>query len=269
MNFTFGIITNNGEYLNTIIESIYNLNIPKDKYEIFIVGSCNIKYSENIKLIPFDETIKPMWITKKKNLITINSTKENIIFLHDYVSFDREWYNGFLNFGNDWDVCSNVQLNPDGGRFRDWVLHECNFDDFELKGNGRIIPYDNESGNYVYINGTYFVAKRNVMIEAPLDENRIWAENEDLAFTKYIKYKRYKIKINTNSICHLLKHKDVVFNLMDEEFYRTKFRPFIKNKDRNQIHFENNMSRYERECSLLKNYLQEDLSEKYIKRFLK
>jgi hypothetical protein len=269
MEFTFGIITNKGNLLNIIIESIYNLNIPKDKYEIVIVGNCDIEYSENIKKIDFDESIKSGWITKKKNLITINSTKENIVFLHDYYVFDSGWYKGFLSYGNEWDICSNPQYNPDGSRFRDWVLHECHYDNFGFQGDGRLIPYDNESGNYVYINGSYWVAKRQAMIEAPLDENRCWGESEDLAWSKYIKWKRFKIQFNPNSICRLLKAKDTVFCQMDGYFYDIHYKPFIFNKTRNNNHFENNMKLYEETCSLLRPYLQEDLSEKYIKSRMK
>lgn len=266
MQFTFGIVTN-GNDLDKIIKSIYDLNIPKENYEILIVGSCKTSYEENIFKIPFDETIKSGWITRKKNLITINSTKENIVFLHDYVIFDKNWYNGYLEFGNDWDVCTNIQLNPSGCRFRDWVLHECSFDGFGFQGYGRLIPYDQESANYVYINGTYWIAKKHVMEKIPLDETRAWGESEDLAWTKAIKYFGCKIKFNQKSINYLLKEKDVVFTLMDDSFYESKFKPFIKNNEVNSIWFKRNMELYERTCSLLKPYLQENLSEKYIKKY--
>lgn len=265
MQFTFGIITNNGKDVNRIIESIYAMNIPNDKYEIIIVGNCDISHATNITKIDFDETIKSGWITKKKNLITIHASKENIVFLHDYYTFEQNWYQGFLSFGNDWDICSNPQYNPDSSRFRDWVLHECHYDNFGFKGEGRLIPYDDESSNYVYINGSYWVAKRVAMIEAPLDEDRCWGDSEDIAWSKYIKWKRFKIRFNPNSVCRLLKFKDTVFTQMDGYFYDTQYKPFILNKDRNKTHFENNMKLYGETCSLLRKYLEEDLSEKYIK----
>ena len=66
MDFTFGIITtssNKNRVLN-IIQSIENENIPN--YEIIIIGGDKIE-GRNVKHIEFDETIKKMWITKKKN----------------------------------------------------------------------------------------------------------------------------------------------------------------------------------------------------------
>src|SRR6478735_7599439 len=196
MNFTFGIITNNSNNIDKIIQSIYDMNIPKEKYEIIIVGNCNISLKDNVKQIDFDESIKPMWITRKKNIITENSTMENIVFLHDYIIFDKNWYKGYLEFGNDWDVCSNIQLNPSGSRFRDWVLHECTFDNFKFDGYGRLIPYDQESSNYVYLNGSYFVAKKYVMDDVPLDERFCWNQSEDIMWSAIIKWRRYKIRFN-------------------------------------------------------------------------
>ena len=106
------------------------------------------------------------------------------------------------------------------------------------------------------------------MIEAPLDENRGWGDSEDLAWTKYIKWKRFKIRFNPNSICRLLKQKDVVFTDMDANLYETKYKPFITDYNRNNNLFESNMKLYGETCSLLRTYLREDLSEKYIKKYL-
>ena len=66
MNFSFGIITNglNDHYLQIIIQSIEDNSIPH--YEIIIIGNTQIKNTNNIKIINFDETIKENWITKKK-----------------------------------------------------------------------------------------------------------------------------------------------------------------------------------------------------------
>ena len=51
-------------------EYINKLNIPE--YEIIIVGGDDIYDQENITHIPFDDTIHPLWITSKKNIITKN-----------------------------------------------------------------------------------------------------------------------------------------------------------------------------------------------------
>ena len=120
MDFTFGIVTSglNDRFLSIIINDIKCLNIPN--YEIIIVGG-NTEF-DGVKHIKFDERQKPMWITKKKNIITENSIYENIVYTHDYITFDKKWYEEFLKFGNDFDVCMNRINNSDGSRYRDWVL---------------------------------------------------------------------------------------------------------------------------------------------------
>jgi hypothetical protein len=54
MEFTFGIITNgnNDTFLNKIIQSIINNNIPK--YEIIIVGNTSIKSNNTISVFYFN-----------------------------------------------------------------------------------------------------------------------------------------------------------------------------------------------------------------------
>jgi hypothetical protein len=115
MNFTFGIITELGVW-EGVIESIVSQNIPN--YEIIVVGGES--FSSNVKHIPFNETYKKDWITKKKNIITSEATYYNIVYMHDYYCLCEGWYDGFLKFGDSWDIAMNIVLNKDGSRFRDW-----------------------------------------------------------------------------------------------------------------------------------------------------
>ena len=48
---------------------------------------------------------------------------ENIVYMHDYIVLDDNWYNGFLNYGNNFDIIVNKIINSDGSRFRDWILN--------------------------------------------------------------------------------------------------------------------------------------------------
>ena len=122
MNFTFGIITNNNiTNLYKIIDSIELQNIPN--YEIIIVG-VNINLNKkNCTCIQFDESIYPGWIARKKNIITQNAKYENIVYMHDYIILDKNWYNGFLKYGNNFDVVINPIQKINGSRFRDWILN--------------------------------------------------------------------------------------------------------------------------------------------------
>jgi len=86
MNFTFGIITGGGQEanINLCIDSIEKLNISN--YEVIIIGACGIN-RKNTTQVAFNENIKSMWITKKKNIITELAKYENVVYLHDYIVF--------------------------------------------------------------------------------------------------------------------------------------------------------------------------------------
>lgn len=196
MKFTFGIITaGNDININKISNSIRNLKIPT--YEILIIGKA--KNAEDTRVIKFDESIKPKWITKKKNLIIENAKYENIVFLHDYVSFDKNWYKGFKKFGNDFNVCSNIILDTLDQRYRDWILEERFGENC-----GGLLPYYINASPLMYISGTYWVAKKKVMQEFKLNENLCWGEGEDIEWSHRVREK-YNFSFNQNSINRLLK----------------------------------------------------------------
>jgi hypothetical protein len=237
MQFTFGIITNNNiSSVNLIIDSIEKQNIPE--YEIIIVGIENIS-RKNTKCISFNENIYPCWITKKKNIITQQAIYENIVYMHDYIVLDDNWYNGFLKYGNNFDIIINKINNSDGSRFRDWVLNidflkgmflkiiniipskKCpyiwikNEEDITSKLNIPIytptifLDYENDGEQwqkYIYISGSYFICKKHVMNDFPFDEKLLHCQGEDVEWSQRVRTK-YKFKFNKQSIVKLLKYK--------------------------------------------------------------
>lgn len=220
MEFTFGIITSGSEdeNINIIIDSIEKQQILN--YEIIIVG--NSKVSRNkTRIVLFNEEVIPKWITRKKNIITNLSKYENIVYLHDYVSLSDNWYEGFLKFGNDFELCMTKITNYDGKRYRDWCL--CIWDNPILMNNlgvkdpKCILPYDeNRFKKHMYFSGTYWVAKRKVMIEFPLNEQLVWGQGEDVLWSSQVR-KKYEFLMNTNSEVKLLKQKEVAYEIADEE----------------------------------------------------
>lgn len=218
MDFTFGIITdgNYDHFINETINSIEMENIPN--YEIIVVGNSGVIRNNTI-VIPFNENIRPMWITKKKNIITQNAKYENIVFLHDYIRLCPGWYEGYLKFGNDFIVCMNIILNLDGSRFRDWVLWEnptINGEEI-IKRAEHIIPYhiDNLS-RYMYFSGAYWVAKKYIMEKIPLNEDLVWNRGEDVEWSKKYRVDN-KFLMNINSKVKLMKMKDPVYRFLEDE----------------------------------------------------
>ena len=219
MEFTFGIITGNGSisHILNIIQDIEKLNIPN--YEVVIVGGSHILH-KNVVHVPFDDSIKTGWITRKKNLITENAKFENIVYAHDYITYDDNWYSGFKQFGNDFDVCMTKIINADGTRFRDWLIwpHNDNkMDDIMARQRGCMIPYYlTHLSRYMYISGAYWVAKKRVMEKHPLDETLCWAESEDVVWSKRVR-QEFDFKMNALSSVKMCKYKCKIFNEADEK----------------------------------------------------
>jgi len=215
MNFTFGIITGGGNEgnINKIIDSIEKQQIQN--YEILIIGNSNIKREKTI-VISFNETIKRAWITKKKNIITENAKYENIVYLHDYIYLLDDWYKEFLNYGEDFKLCMNQILNNDGTRFRDWTLWAHDSEKI-INSKGFLIPYDmTHLSKIMYFSGSYWVAKKSVMEEFPLNENLLWGQGEDVLWSKQVRQK-YDFSINEKSKVRLMKQKDKAFNYSSEK----------------------------------------------------
>lgn len=218
MEFTFGIITggNNDSMINQIIDSIENENIPN--YEIIIVGDCKI-VRKNTKIISFNESTRRAWITKKKNIITHEAKYENIVYLHDYIKLNDGWYNGQISSGNDFKIRMDKIINYNGERFRDWCIWPHNNNKMDnFIGRDCLIPYDIINlSKYMYISGSYWIAKKDVMLEFPLDENLAWGEGEDVLWSKQVREK-YEFNMNTNSSVFIIKGvKDKVFNEPDKD----------------------------------------------------
>jgi hypothetical protein len=219
MDFTFGIITagENDAYINEMIDSIIKNNIPN--YEIIIVGNSKINPSDKIKIIEFDENIKQGWITRKKNIIVQTAIYDNIVLLHDYIVLNEDWYEGFLKFGDDFDWCVTRIINNNGNRFRDYVLFPGEY--FGTKNLGKdiddyfnyhcFLPYDFinniKTNKYLYISGSYYVIKKHIALEHPLDENFVHCGGEDLEYSVRLHSKGIYIQCNHHSSVHFLKQK--------------------------------------------------------------
>lgn len=226
MKFTFGITTTKeiqrsdgsnikvDNHVRAIINSIRKNNIPKDNYEIIVIGGENdYVEDDDVKFIEFDDVAVPGWFTRKKNLITKNAKFENIVFSHDYLIYDENWYKGFLKFGNDWDICMCIIKAKEEHRYRDWFAWDdpelCIFGpNIKLK-DGKIwdgsdhkialVPYDYTKTQYMSISGFWWIAKKHVMEQDPLDENIKQGGAEDVAWSFQVRDK-YKYVMNTNSI---------------------------------------------------------------------
>jgi hypothetical protein len=199
IQWTFGIVTGFEDHqrLAEIIDSIKNLSIPE--YEILLIGGADTKFinsNENVKIVDFDESQKPRWITRKKNILANEAKYDNIVLMHDYHVFDKDWYINFKSFGLDWEKCSCPQYLITGARNpMDWSL-------WDKPDHGRAwsLDYDDWSQTqYMYISGGFFIVKKHVLQQEPLDESRGWNEEEDVEWSMRVRNK-YVMKCNGGSV---------------------------------------------------------------------
>ena len=207
MKITFGVVTDysNPEQLNEVLNSIHELNIPE--YEIIVVGSRFELYAKNTLHIKFDETTKPGWTTRKKNLICEAAQYENIVLMHDYYLFDEYWYVDMEQFSKDvsWDICSCQQLLINGKRhFTDWVT----WDD-PIFPRYSALPYDEWTRTpYMYVSGGFFIVKKQVALDNPFNEDLVHGQAEDVEWSLRVRDK-YRIVCNGAAIVkHNKAHRD-------------------------------------------------------------
>lgn len=236
INFTFGIITDHNRELThhipKIIQSIQNLNIPN--CEILIVGDQEKlkqkEYYHNIRVIHFKE--KQGWITRQKNLITQHAKYENIVYQHDYIYYNPNWYEGFKQFGDNFDICMNQILNNDGTQFRSWTLYPWHHVGYVnhpsanlwkyagIENNECMLPYDeNRFKKFQYISGSYWVAKKSIMKKYPLNEGLSWEQGEDLEWSARI-IPNCNYVMNPHSIVHFDKQKNDALQPIKEDVLR-------------------------------------------------
>ena len=203
MKWTFGIITAGTSNLERIHHSIMRQNI-NDEFEIIVVGNVHVAGLEKVRHFSFDESVKPSWITKKKNMIASKAKYENICLMHDYVYLKDGWYDEFVKFGEEWDVCMNSIVNHDGQRFRDWITWKrwC------PENTILFLDYDDHSRtDQMYVSGTYFCVKKQFFLSNPLDEELTWGHGEDVEWCSRIR-KKWNYVCNKESVVSFMKLKD-------------------------------------------------------------
>jgi predicted O-methyltransferase YrrM len=220
MDFTFGIITggNADEYIQKAVDSIRSQAIPK--YEIIIVGKTSVKGAD-ITVIPFDETVKNIWHTKKKNLIIRFSKYENVVLTYDYIVFEKGWYEGFIKFGKTFSICVNKMFDMNGRRFRDHVLFSRFLDN--RFNETLLIPYGCKLtpavSKLLYISGAYCVIKKEIGLKYPFREELHWGHGEDVIHSHTLSENGILLECNAFSTVTLIKEKYFWEREMSVEVY--------------------------------------------------
>lgn len=204
------------DMLDKVVTSIEEQNIPN--YEIIFVGdremvddaylNHSVDFSSGYRFLDFDETLKPGWITKKKNMLAWSATKDYTVLIHDYVSFDRGWYDAWKNYSTypkpDWlsetvGLGMNMVRTDTGHRSADWLIspyfmelvgeHAPEFYDIlraaaPHENHPKYVcglPYDcHKLRRLQYISGAFIFGMTSFLKNNPQNEELLWGQAEDV-----------------------------------------------------------------------------------------
>jgi len=221
VRWTFGLITvDNPPYLERVINSIVEHGPARPNREIILIGG-ERTYDEVDHWLPFNESIKPGWLTKKKQIVGDLAKYENLCFMHDYVGLESGWWAGVQAFGQNWNTCMHRVLNQDGGRYRDWcVIFNDAWMDPPIdnaqppdSSPGAMLDYNVTSwGRWQYYSGAYFCVKKSILRAIPLNLERVQNRGEDVEWSRrlYDKLRDRAFTMNTKSAVRFYKHKNPV-----------------------------------------------------------
>jgi len=219
VSICFAFITNGSSdrYLKQGIESILKSSISN--FEVIVIGNSQLKI-DGVTFVPFDETQKQSWITKKKNLAANLSSKDILVIMHDYFALTPEWTDEGMKslLSNEWDVCVTSILNPDGTRYRDWLLWPFSHKFLRIPfvyTLANLLPYSvKDLTDFMYINGSLMIVKKDYFLANPLDETRGWGEGEDVEWSIRLR-DSWRLKYFDQLPISSLKDKDVAFKVID------------------------------------------------------
>ena len=208
-SIAFSIITKGDKYnsLSEVISSIRNLSIPN--CEIYVCGKNNLTKKElsGVQILPYNDEINLDKLGKKKNFCNRIIETDIIVHSHDYLCYDVDWWNGYKRFGFDWDICTNVVIDKSGKRNCDWVRSGFRYASRIDRNviNCSPIDYDDYSQmKYQYVPGLYWLSKKYVIDNDPINEDLSAGEMEDVEWSDRVLVK-YEFKMNQYSLTKMLK----------------------------------------------------------------
>lgn len=232
MNITFGIIVgpnHEPSVVRKLIDSIFAQDFGGHDFEIIICGNYDADPELGIKVIPFDESKKKGWITRKKNIIANEAQYDILCILHDYYLLDKDWYQGIVKYSRvnrKWNILCNRVFRLEGDRHSDWLVNQKYMDRLLAKHPElgpelmSVAPTENNGPRWVcglpyaewelssiqYVSGGYILARTNVFREIPFDERYGWGEAaEDIIWSEQVIEHGYKLDFNPYSLVTLQK----------------------------------------------------------------
>ena len=157
LGISFVIKTNGARdnCLLNLLDSIKKQNIPKDKYEIMVVGITNLK--KDFKYLLAGDDAKAGFLGKMNNLATDNAKFPILCLIDDDSYMEEGWWEIVGEIPADgWDLTpTHVWLVSQKHRSWDWA-------DRRNAANPVVKDWDESADEYTYIGGGCLMVKTNV-----------------------------------------------------------------------------------------------------------
>lgn len=220
--------------LNNLIHSIVHQSV-QIPYEILVCG--NFEH-DKVRTIEFPEDLNgTAYITRKQNLLLEEAKYETIVFLRDYEVLWSDWIDGYLYWHSknqdNWTIMLSPVLNKDNTRWRDvchwdkpgvgepwWQNEAWNGTGRLTMGSPHLCPYSDIEPGYCYINGGYFVSKRQFLKQNKWNESLSWGQGEDVEISLRIRtHQDFNYVVNHYSIVQLQRQKDRILPVIPSDYF--------------------------------------------------
>ena len=243
---SYGICLSQNYDTQTVQKLIDSINMQdhfNTPYEILIIGEHKNDLISHGKLIfiPFDESQKKGWITRKKNILADKAAFDVLCLMHDYYMLSTGWFDGIQRYDQEnpnWSVLCNRITRYEGDRHSDWLVNQKYMDVLiynypelskslmsvaptEENGPRWVcgLPYDEKGLTHIqYISGGYILVKTDVLRQFRFDESYAWGEAaEDIIWSEYIIKNGIRFFFNPYSLVTLQKPKKwKVYQMTDD-----------------------------------------------------
>lgn len=262
-SWTFGIPVGPEEptIINYCVSRILGLGI--DDLEIILCGRPHkdFKYFDKVKIVGEDIPAPPVHITRKKNEIVKNATKDNLCILHDRVLLPSDFMKAMSKFGDMFPLVAFQSIyfadyfNLIPRRYSDFNVLNRNFSDYQsddtIEKNKLEYAIGKHGCSYQhalqadfglqYLTGSLYICKRELWSFCPQNEEYYWEEFEDVEFglraarkgvPSIINPYAFTQSINSRSIMHFF--GKIAIKTMDSKFKTvrslTEIVPFLQRK---------------------------------------
>jgi|GEM_PF-1691299 len=220
--WSFGIVSDGrkDDRIKSIIEQIRSFRIPE--YEVIICGPApKFECGQDTKVLSdadlyFDIRIP---ITAKKNRIINNAAYNNLVLLHDRISFPADWYEKMKKYGNYFEILTNRILDEDTHtmRVQDWMANQTDFNDYTDRHTG-YLPYEQWNPS-IYVDGGFIIAKRDLLKSVHgYNEALHWGEAEDVDLSNRLYYAGYMTNMYRDNMVFTQTHRHGGIN--EEKFFK-------------------------------------------------